>query len=89
LLIVVKAKFYNMKAFTIKLNAKRYDVVLLNGHAQRYRVNVNGLDVYYEPDLDGYLRPEVAGGISGNISLLLDLADRIQETAATETAPTK
>lgn len=72
-----------MKAFTIKLNAKRYDVQLLNGHTQRYRVNVNGLDVYYEPDLDGYLRPEVTGGVGMNISLLLDLADRIQETAGT------
>ena len=70
-----------MKAFTIKLNANRYDVQPLNGHSQRYRVNVNGMDVYYEPDLDGYLRPEVAGALGLNISLLLDLADRIQETA--------
>lgn len=82
LLKVVKAKFYNnMKAFTIKLNANRYDVQLLNSHSQRYRVNVNGMDVYYEPDLDGYLRPEVSGAFGLNISLLLDLADRIQETA--------
>ena len=71
-----------MKAFTIRLNANRYDVLQLNnGHSQRYRVNVNGLDVYYEPDLDGYLRPEVSGGSGVNISLLLDLADRIQESA--------
>ena len=69
-----------MKAFTIKLNANRYDVQLLNGHTQRYRVNVNGMDVYYEPDMDGYLRPEVSGALGLNISLLLDLADRIQET---------
>ncbi|SEN84933.1 hypothetical protein SAMN04488505_113164 [Chitinophaga rupis] len=69
-----------MKAFTIKHNANRYDVLPLNGHAHRYKVNVNGFDVIYEPDMDGYLRPEVTGGYNANMSLLLDLADRIQET---------
>ncbi|KAA2240217.1 hypothetical protein F0L74_29060 [Chitinophaga agrisoli] len=74
-----------MKAFTIKLNSNRYDVLPLNGHPQRFKVNVNGFDVYYEPDLDGYLRPEVQGGFGANMSLLLDLADRIQETTMHET----
>jgi len=69
-----------MKAFTIKHNANRYDVFPMNGHSQRYRVNVNGFDVYYEPDMDGFLRPEVPGGYNANMALLLDLADRIQET---------
>ncbi|GAA0555333.1 hypothetical protein [Chitinophaga japonensis] len=73
-----------MKAFTIKHNANRYDVLPLHGHSQRYKVNVDGLDVYYEPDLDGYLRPEVTGGNGVNISLLLDLADRIQVTVKNE-----
>lgn len=69
-----------MKAFTIKLHANRYDVKPLNG-AHRFKVNVNGSDVYFEADMDGYLRPETSPGNGLNMSLLLDLADRIQQSA--------
>jgi hypothetical protein len=69
-----------MKAFTIKLNAGRYDVKPLNG-MHRFKVNVDGNDVYFEADMDGYLRPETAPREGLKMSLLLDLAERIQQSA--------
>ena len=66
-----------MKAFTVKHNANRYDVKPLNGHFQRYKVKVNGMDVFFEHDLDGHLRAEPTKG--ADTALLLALAERIEE----------
>lgn len=68
-----------MKAFTVKYNANRYDVKPLSGHVQRFKVNVNGYDVFFEHDLDGHLRAEATNSV--NMSLLLALADQIEQNS--------
>jgi hypothetical protein len=69
-----------MKAFTVVYNADRYMVKPLNGHSPRFKVNVNGQDVMFEhDDMDGHIRPEATKVAS--MSLLLGLADKIEESA--------
>ncbi|SDG63282.1 hypothetical protein [Chitinophaga filiformis] len=68
-----------MKAFTVVINTDRYMVKPLNGHSPRYLVNVNGQDVVFENDGDGHVRAEATKAAS--MSLLLGLADKIEENA--------
>ncbi|MCF6406182.1 hypothetical protein L3C95_25020 [Chitinophaga filiformis] len=68
-----------MKAFTVVINTDRYIVKPLNGHSPRFLVNVNGQDVVFEHDMDGHVRAEATKAAS--MSLLLGLADKIEESA--------
>ena len=68
-----------MKAFTVKYNDNRYIVKPLNGHSLRFKVNVEGQDIVFEHDMDGHIRPEATKAAS--MSLLLGLADKIEESA--------
>lgn len=67
-----------MKTFTIKYHAIRYIVKPIMGHFQRFKVNINGQEVFFEPDLDGFIRAEAKHGI--NMALLLGIAEMIQRT---------
>jgi hypothetical protein len=51
----------------------------LNGQSPRFKVNVNGQDVVFEHDMDGHIRAEATKAAS--MSLLLALADKIEESA--------
>ncbi|SHL95023.1 hypothetical protein [Chitinophaga sp. CF418] len=68
-----------MKAFTVVINTDRYYVKPLNGHSPRFLVKVNGQDVVFEHDMDGHVRAEATKAAS--MSLLLGLADKIEESA--------
>ena len=68
-----------MNSFTVVYNKDRYLVQKLNGHSPRFKVNVNGKDVIFEHDLDGHVRAEATK--VGSMSLLLAIADRIEENA--------
>lgn len=68
-----------MKIFTIKYNENRYIVKPMNGHSPRFKVNVEGHDVIFEHDMDGHIRAESTKVAS--MSLLLGLADKIEESA--------
>lgn len=68
-----------MKAFTVVYNADRYMVKPLNGHSPRFLVKVHGQDVIFEHDMDGHIRAE--SNKIASMSLLLGLADKIEESA--------
>lgn len=68
-----------MKAFTVVYNRNRYSVQPINGHSPRFKVNLNGNDVFFEHDLDGHVRAEATKVAS--MSLLLAIADQIEENA--------
>lgn len=68
-----------MRVFTVVYNTDRYIVKPLNGQSRRFKVNVNGQDVVFEHDMDGHIRAEATKAAS--MSLLLALADKIEESA--------
>ncbi len=67
-----------MSAFTINIRRNRFDVLpFFAGNTEKFKVNVNGEEVFFEHDLDGYLR--AAGARTrASLSLLADIAANIE-----------
>ncbi|SCC16145.1 hypothetical protein GA0116948_10435 [Chitinophaga costaii] len=67
-----------MGAFTINIRRNRFDVLpFIAGNSKKFKVNVNGEEVFFAHDLDGYLR--AAGDRTrASLSLLADIAANIE-----------
>lgn len=68
-----------MKAFTVVYNDNRYVVKPVQGQNSRFKVNVEGVDILFEHDLDGHVRAEASKVAS--TSMLMALADKIEQIA--------
>ena len=67
-----------MSAFTINIRRNRFDVLpFCSGNTEKFKVNVNGEEVFFEHDLDGYLRAAGAR-TKASLSLLADIAANIE-----------